>query len=169
MHTIFIKTPVQCIRVPRETERARYVYVYLNCLDGSVGKESPCNAGDLGSIPGSGRYPRKGNGNPLQYSCLEKSMDRVWRATVHGVTRIGEDLTTNPPPPYIYMIGQKVHTGFPLKHYEKPEWMFWPTQCMHVYVYTYISLCVFIHIYTTRERDLDVNVIQRIPLQKCTE
>ena len=39
--------------------------------DGSVGKESACNAGDLGSIPRSGRSPGEGNGNPLQYSCLE--------------------------------------------------------------------------------------------------
>ena len=43
----------------------------------SVGKESACNAGDLGSIPGSGRSPGEGNGNPLQYYCLENSMDRV--------------------------------------------------------------------------------------------
>ena len=52
-------------------------------------KESACNAGDLGSIPASGRSPGKGNGNPLQYSCLENSMGRgAWWATVHGaVTR----------------------------------------------------------------------------------
>ena len=43
---------------------------------GAVSKESACNAGDLGSIPGLGRFPGKGNGNPLQYSCLENSMDR---------------------------------------------------------------------------------------------
>ena len=43
---------------------------------GLDGKESTCNAGDLGSIPGSGRSPREGNGNPLKYSCLENSMDR---------------------------------------------------------------------------------------------
>ena len=61
-------------------------------------QETACNAGDLGSIPGSGNYPRKGNGSPLQYSCLEKPKGRgVWRATVHGVTRIREDLMTNPP------------------------------------------------------------------------
>ena len=49
--------------------------------------ESACNAGDLGSIPGSGRSPREGNGNPLQYSCLENPMDReAWWAIVHGVT-----------------------------------------------------------------------------------
>jgi len=50
------------------------------------GKESVCNAGDLGSIPGEGRSPGEGNGNPLHYSCLDNSTDGgAWRATVHGV------------------------------------------------------------------------------------
>ena len=51
-------------------------------------KESACYAGDLSSIPGVGRSPGEGNGNPLQYSCLENSMNRVaWRATVHTVAK----------------------------------------------------------------------------------
>ena len=54
-------------------------------------KNSPANAGDIrdmGSIPGSGRSPGEGNGNPLQYSCPENPMDRgAWRATVHGVAK----------------------------------------------------------------------------------
>ena len=55
---------------------------------GSVGKESACSAGDPGLIPESGRFPGEGNGNPLQYSCLENPMDRgAWWATVHGVTK----------------------------------------------------------------------------------
>ena len=55
---------------------------------GSEVKASACNAGDLGSIPGSGRSPGEGNGNPLQYSCLENPMDGgAWWATVHGVTK----------------------------------------------------------------------------------
>ena len=54
----------------------------------SVGKESACNAGDLGLIPGLGRSPGEGNGNPLQYSCLENPMDGgAWQASVHGVTQ----------------------------------------------------------------------------------
>ena len=66
----------------------------------SVGKESACSAGDMGSIPELGRSPGEGNGNPLQYSCLENLMDRgVWWATVHGVARVGHDLATKPPPP----------------------------------------------------------------------
>ena len=55
---------------------------------GSVGKESACNAGDLGSIPGSRRSPGEGNGDPLQNSCLENSIDRgAGLATVHGITK----------------------------------------------------------------------------------
>ena len=54
---------------------------------GSDSKESACNAGDRGLIPVSKSSPGEGNGNPLQYSCLENSMDRgAWRATVYGVT-----------------------------------------------------------------------------------
>ena len=55
---------------------------------GSVSKESACNAEDPGLMPGSGRSPGEGNGNPLWYSCLENSMDRgaCW-ATVHGIAK----------------------------------------------------------------------------------
>ena len=55
--------------------------------------------GEAGSMPGSGRSPREGNGNLLQYSCLENPMDRgTWQATVHGVARVEHDLVTKPPP-----------------------------------------------------------------------
>ena len=55
---------------------------------GSEVKVSACNAGDRGSIPGSGRSPGEGNGNPLQYSCLENPMEGgTWWATVHGVAK----------------------------------------------------------------------------------
>ena len=61
---------------------------------GSDGKESACNAGDQGSVPGLGRFPEEGNGNSLQYSCLENAMDRgAWRAIVHGVTESQTQLT----------------------------------------------------------------------------
>ena len=52
-----------------------------------MGKEPACNAGDMGSIAGSGRSPGGGHGNPLQYPCLENPMDRgAWQATAHKVT-----------------------------------------------------------------------------------
>ena len=58
-------------------------------------KNPPANAGDLGSLPGSGRFPGEGNGNPLQYSCLENPKDGgAWWATVHGVARVGHNLGT---------------------------------------------------------------------------
>ena len=54
----------------------------------SADKESACNSGDLGSIPGLGRSPGEGNSYPLQYSGLEKSMDKgAWQATVRGITK----------------------------------------------------------------------------------
>ena len=71
-----------------------YVYglsYYIICLGfpgGSEGKAPAHHAGDPGSIPGSGSSPGEGNGNPLQYSCLENPMDgRTWWATVHGVAK----------------------------------------------------------------------------------
>ena len=71
-----------------------YCYYYLHPLQhqgfhgGSDGKESACNAGDLGLIPGLGRSRGEGNGYPRQYSALENSTDRgAWWATVHGVAK----------------------------------------------------------------------------------
>ena len=69
--------------------------MYMGFPHSSVGKESACSAGDWGSILGLGRSPGEGNGNPLQYSCLENPMDKgAWQATVHGVARVGHDLVT---------------------------------------------------------------------------
>ena len=63
-----------------------YIHTHINIPGGSEVKASACNAGDLGSIPGSGRSPGGGHGNPLQYFCLENPMNKgAWRATVHGV------------------------------------------------------------------------------------
>ena len=59
-------------------------------------KNLPANAGEPGSIPGSGRSPGEGNGNPLQYSSLENPMDRgTWAATVHRVVRVRYDRATD--------------------------------------------------------------------------
>ena len=107
-----------------------YRYVYkIGFLHGSVGKEVACNAGDMGLIPGSGRYPGERNGNSLQYSCLENPMDRgAWQATVHGVARFGLDLVTKPPQPYTYT------------HIYIYIYMYVYTHTYtHTYTYTYIS------------------------------
>ena len=62
------------------------------------GKNSVYNAGDTGLTTGSGRSPGEGNANPPQYSCLENSIDRgAWRATVHGIARVGHNLVTKLP------------------------------------------------------------------------
>ena len=66
---------------------------------GLDGKEFVCNARDPGLIPGLGRPPREGNGNPLQYSYLDNPMNRgAWGATVRGVAGVRHDLATKPPP-----------------------------------------------------------------------
>ena len=70
-------------------QKHRFFSTQLSFLGGSEGKESACNAGDLGSIPGLGRFPGEGNGNALQYFFLEIPMDRgAWWAIVHGVGKI---------------------------------------------------------------------------------
>ena len=66
----------------------RWYLIVVYFPGGSDGKASVYNAGDLSSIPGLGRSSGEGNGNPLQYSCLDNSMDKgAWWATVHGVTK----------------------------------------------------------------------------------
>ena len=66
---------------------------------GSDDKESACSIGNQGSIPGLGRSPGEGDGYPLQYSCMENSMDReAWQAIIHGVARDRHNLATKPQP-----------------------------------------------------------------------
>ena len=84
------ETPVQFLgqgRSPWRRDRLQ-TSVFLGFPGVTDGKESACNAGDPGSIPGLGRSPGGGHGNPLQYSCMENCMDRgAWWDTVHGVVR----------------------------------------------------------------------------------
>ena len=64
------------------------ILLFSYLLGGSDGKESACNEGDPASIPGLGRSPGNGNGNPFQYSCLENPIEGgAWNATVQGVTK----------------------------------------------------------------------------------
>ena len=83
--------PCRCypdlIRAPHSWRKIES-YTKKGFPGGSDGKESACNAGDPGLMHGSGRSPGEGNGNPLQNSCLENSMDRgAWLATVHGFSK----------------------------------------------------------------------------------
>ena len=78
------------------------LYYPMGFPGGPVVKNLPADAGDVGSVPGLGRPPGGGNGNPLQYSCLENSMDRgAWRATVHGVTKESKQHDLVPKQQYI--------------------------------------------------------------------
>ena len=72
-----------------------HVMCHMKGFPGSAVKNLPDNAGDAGSFPGSGRSAGEGNGNPLQCSCLENSMDRgAWWATVHGIAKNQTQLVT---------------------------------------------------------------------------
>ena len=101
------------------------IFLALNFPHSSVSKESACNEGDPGLIPGLGRSHGKENGNPLQYSCLENPMGRgAWRATVQGVARVGHDLATKPTnhiPPlsssHVTLINGG-HPHLPVKHHQ---------------------------------------------------
>ena len=79
-------TTIVTIRLQNRTTTSKHLSSTLGFTSSSGVKASACNAGDLGLILGLGRSPGEGNGNPLQYSCLENFMDRrAWQATVHGV------------------------------------------------------------------------------------
>ena len=77
----------------------------MGFLGGSDSKESACDVGDLGSIPGLGRSPGGEHGNPLQYPCQENPMDRgAWRATVRGVAKSWTQLSTQAPLDIVFII-----------------------------------------------------------------
>ena len=86
--TNFIWYSMTCIIIIMQDRNQALVSAYWDLAVAQMAKKSACNAGDLGSIPWSGRFPGEGNGSPLQYSCLENSMDReaLW-ATVHAVAK----------------------------------------------------------------------------------
>ena len=88
-------------------------------IGSSGGKESACNSGDLGSIPGSGISPGKRNGNPLQYSCLESPRDR-WAWWAHGVTRVRHDWATTLLPTIL-----RIENSTYVLHYrfQKAKWL----------------------------------------------
>ena len=122
----------------------------FSCFPGSSdGKASAYNAGDPGSIPGSGRSPGEGNDNPFQYSCLENPMDRgAWWATVHGVaksrTRLS-DFTSLHFNKHLHSLSCKVLLKY-LVPYKKLCYLSFPQYCVKVLyifrikVFTWIPL-----------------------------
>jgi len=86
--TIAKKVKTACMSIDEQINKMWYIHTVEGSPGDSLVKNLAANAGDMGSIPGSGRSPGEGNGNPLQYSCLENTMDRgAWWATVHRVTK----------------------------------------------------------------------------------
>ena len=77
--------------IPKPVTAEEILIINVRSLGGD---KHACSAGDAGLIPGSGNSPREGNGNPLQCSCLENSMDRgAWQATVHVIAKSGTQLS----------------------------------------------------------------------------
>ena len=91
----WIKTTRSPSLIHHHVRRGKKMHSGRGLPRGLRGKESTCNAGDKGSIPGSGRSPGGGHGNPLQYSCLQNPMNSgAWRATDHGSQRVGHSEAT---------------------------------------------------------------------------
>ena len=120
-------SPPNLIKVQSTLSRSKKNIVFVlyssaNELDnplgfpgGSDSKESACNAGDPGSVPGSGRSPGEGNGTPLQCSYLENSMDKgAWGPQSMGSQRVRHDLATNTFTFNMYLFSFKAHFGFPV-------------------------------------------------------
>ena len=88
MYLLWLWFRSDLIQLMAETLSGVYTNLPIDFPGGSDSKASAYNVGDLGSVPGSGRSPGEGNGDPLQYSCLENFMDRVaWQVTVHGIAK----------------------------------------------------------------------------------
>ena len=126
----------------------------------SDGKASACNVGDPGSIPGSGRSPGEGNGNPLQYCCLENSTDRgTLQATVHGVAVVGHDLVTKPPPQplfpemHFFIQVSKGSVTLFIFHTRKPSLQWYTSLCSWPRVLTLISLLLKVQVFFCHTRD----------------
>ena len=114
-----------------------YLCIYLDFPGGSVIKNPPANAGDVGLIPGLGRFAWRRNGNPLQYSCLGNCMERgAWWATVHGVAKQADmsQHLNNSYSIHTYAI-QFVHFWFYLASYKFPIQyilLFFPFQQLYI-------------------------------------
>ena len=98
-----------------------YLRSFEDFPGGSDAKASVYNAGDLGSSPGLGRSPGEGNGNPLQYYCLENPMDRgAWWATIHGVAESWTQLSTIAHSTIFILVPNWKSSNYP-----RVEWIHW--------------------------------------------
>ena len=112
---LFVPIPISYWLITVAYNNSWYFIGQVSLLEGFPGgseikhlpavQETIYNAGDADSTPGLGRFPREGNGNPLQYSCLGNPMDRgAWQAAVHGITRVRHNLVTKPLPSTLHII-----------------------------------------------------------------
>ena len=149
-HSLVLTFEVTCLsmltsqnKLQKQYIKSCTLHIHMPSLVAQSIKESDCSARDPGLIPGLGRSPGGGNGNPLQYSCLGKPTDRsAWRATV------GHDLATKPPPTITYM-HINVYTCF--CEYMIVIYTFMSIhKHMYIYVYiqTYIHTCVCVYSHT---------------------
>ena len=102
---MLIRPCVSLLLTSEITKYSTFFFFFFKMVLGfphsSVGKDSACNVGDPGLIPGLGRSPGEGNDNPLRCSCLENPMNRgAWQATADRVARVRHDLVTKTPPPW---------------------------------------------------------------------
>ena len=111
------------------------IYIYRDSLIAQMVKKSACNAGDPGLIPGPGRPPGEGNGNPLQYSCLENSMDRPW-----GL-RVRHDWVTNTFTFFTSYDHLKVHPCYCKSHYFIPFYGWEVFHCIYLPLLLYSFIC----------------------------
>ena len=109
----------------------------------SDGKEPACHVGDPGSILGSGRSPGEGNGNPLQYSCLENAMDRgAWWATFHGVAEL-DTTDTNTFTLHTYILFTDLPTQYNIIYLSDNQCHLSVHPSVHPFIH--LSICLFIY------------------------
>ena len=115
---------------------ALFDFLFPSFLDGSDSKVYSCNSGDPGLIPGSERSPAEGNGNPLQYSCLDNSMDRgAWQATLMGLQRVRHHWTTNTTPTSLF-----INWNSTIKN----NWAIYLFILVHTQIYLFYFLAPFV-------------------------
>ena len=129
-------------------------FFFLGFPGGSDGKASAYNMGDLGLIPGLGRSPGEGNGNPLQCSCLGSPMDRgAWGVTIHGITKSGTQLSYWTLPLTLRLAGKTWPSSLEPVHSSPYSWL-WPVFLLLCHVFSRPLLSCFYLLIPKMSRDL---------------